>query len=83
MVCACVRICVPVFAFPTQATWHGYPEVCQLLVEAGASLMAADANGQTPYMLSLCDGGDLELQKFLAACEQRQRIKEDPSETAV
>ncbi|XP_065193723.1 diacylglycerol kinase zeta-like [Sycon ciliatum] len=65
-----------------KATWHGYPEVCQLLVDAGASLTIADGNAQTPYMLSQ-QVGNLELQKFMFACEQRQRIKEDQSETAV
>ena len=67
---------------PLQAACYGYREICQVLVEAGASLVIQDSNGETPYVLSLSEG-DKQLQGFLAACEQRQMIREDKAETAV
>nr|WP_295922859.1 ankyrin repeat domain-containing protein [uncultured Dyadobacter sp.] len=35
------------------AAWLGHPDVVQLLIEAGASVDAADANGRTPLQLAV------------------------------
>jgi ankyrin repeat protein len=35
------------------AAWHNYPPVVQLLIDKGAAVNAADANGDTPLMLSV------------------------------
>jgi diacylglycerol kinase (ATP) len=48
-----------------KAAWYGYRTVCKLLVEAGASLLRKDYQGNTPYDRSL-EGTDRELQNYLA-----------------
>ncbi|XP_062511581.1 diacylglycerol kinase zeta-like isoform X2 [Corticium candelabrum] len=65
-----------------KAAWYGYRTVCKHLVEAGASLLRKDYQGNTPYNRSL-EGTDRELQAYLAAAEKRQVIAQDDQETAV
>ena len=47
-----------------KAAWFGYRDICEILIEKGASLTRTDYQYNTPYDKAV-QNGDVELQKFL------------------
>ena len=47
-----------------KAAWFGYQDICQILIEKGASVWITDYQGNTPYDKSI-QSGDVELQQYM------------------
>lgn len=65
-----------------KAAWYGYRGICKILVEANASLLRTDYQGNTPYLKSI-ESEDVQLQEYLLRKEREQKIKFDLKEAAV
>ncbi|XP_069084065.1 diacylglycerol kinase iota isoform X2 [Pleurodeles waltl] len=65
-----------------KAAFHRHRRVCQLLVDAGASLTKKDLKGKTPRDKAL-QAGDAELASYLESRQSHQIASHEDLETAV
>lgn len=65
-----------------KAAFQGHRQVCQILIDAGASVLKRDSKGQTPLDIAQ-EAGDYELASYLETCQAKQLLSNEDLETAV
>ncbi|GCB72073.1 hypothetical protein scyTo_0006160 [Scyliorhinus torazame] len=65
-----------------KAAFHRYRTICRFLIDAGASLMQTDFEGNTPRHKAQ-EAGDLELAAYLENRQHYQVVAREDLETAV
>uniref|UniRef100_A0A1I8HJV8 ANK_REP_REGION domain-containing protein n=1 Tax=Macrostomum lignano TaxID=282301 RepID=A0A1I8HJV8_9PLAT len=65
-----------------KASWYQRRQICQLLVQAGASLTVVDSAGLTPRQQA-CKADDKDLAQWLEGQEHTQLVRKENQETTV